>query len=189
MLNCIVERRWVPQAYNTCLTTNEGLSKITIILETVMSYTYVWIYSTKQRTHRWLSAMLITRSWLAEWWVKRCLSYARYFCLLEANVIIRIRPCQFCITSIQLSHTAHCFEGARLMFMNRPWAVLSLVMNIHKLFMHYVTSQHVFKCCVIMLNNRISAATITYATPSPCHTHSNGMFHQDSAMQLHKLRI
>ena len=31
------------------------------------------------------------------------------------------------------------------MFMNRPWAIHVLVMNIHNPFMHCATSQYVFK--------------------------------------------
>ena len=56
--------------------------------------------------------------------------------------------------------------------------------------MHCVTSQYVFKPHdVIVLNNRISIATITYATSSQCRVSLNGMFHQDSATQCQELRI
>ena len=44
-----------------------------------------------------------------------------------------------------LSHMPHCLEGVRMMFMNRPWVIHVLVMNIHNPFMHCVTSQYVFK--------------------------------------------
>ena len=65
-----------------------------------------------------------------------------------------------------------------------------LAINVHNPFMHCVTSQYVFKPRdVIMLNNRINVATITYATASPCQVPFNGMFHQDSAMQWNKLQI
>ena len=40
-----------------------------------------------------------------------------------------------------------------------------------------------------MLNNRISVATITYATASPCRIPLNDMFHQDSARRWNKLQI
>ena len=40
-----------------------------------------------------------------------------------------------------------------------------------------------------MLNNRISVATITYATPSPCLVPLKGMFLQESATQWNKLRM
>ena len=73
------------------------------------------------------------------------------------------------------------------MFMNCPWAIQ---VNIHNPFMHCDTSQYVFQSYEVkMLNNRISVATITYATASPCRVPLNGMFHQDSALQWKKLRI
>ena len=36
----------------------------------------------------------------------------------------------------ELSHMPHCFEGVRIMFMNCPWAIHVLVMNIHNPFMY-----------------------------------------------------
>ena len=44
-----------------------------------------------------------------------------------------------------LSNMPHCFEGVRIMFMNRPWANHVIAMNIHNLFLHCATSQYVFK--------------------------------------------
>ena len=29
----------------------------------------------------------------------------------------------FHVEIIELSHTPHCFEGVRIMFVNRPWAI------------------------------------------------------------------
>ena len=43
------------------------------------------------------------------------------------------------------------------MFMNRPWAIHVLVMNIHNPFMYCATSQYVFKPSdVIMLMNDVT---------------------------------
>ena len=55
------------------------------------------------------------------------------------------------IAIMDLSHMPHCFEGVRIMFMNRPWAIQDLVMNIHNPFMHGATSQYVFKPCDVMM--------------------------------------
>ena len=49
------------------------------------------------------------------------------------------------INNTLLSHMPHCFEGVRMIFMNRPWAIHVLVMNMHNPFKHCVTSQYVFK--------------------------------------------
>ena len=58
-------------------------------------------------------------------------------------------PPRLCAVSMPvpflLSHMPHCFEGVRMRFINRPWAIHVLVMNIHNPFMHCVTSQYVFK--------------------------------------------
>ena len=75
----------------------------------------------------------------------------------------------------------------------RKIAVLSLNRSQRQLAcegLYCVTSRHVFNPRdVIMLNNRISVATITYARASPCAVPLNGMFHKDSATQCNKLRI
>ena len=82
------------------------------------------------------------------------------------------------------------FWGGAVYVYESPLGDSRLVINIHNPYMHRVTSQCVFKSRdVIMLNNRISVATITYAIASPCRVPLNGMFHQDSAMQWNKLQI
>ena len=85
---------------------------------------------------------------------------------------------------------APLFRGGAAYIYESPLGDACLVMNIHNPFVHCVTSQYVFKPRdVIMLNNRINIATITYATASPCRVPLNGMFHQDPAMQWNKLQI
>ena len=74
------------------------------------------------------------------------------------------------------------FRGCVAYAYESPLGDSCLVMN---LFMHLVTSQYVF----MMLNNRISVATITYATASPCRIPLNGVFHQDSATEWNQLQI
>ena len=70
---------------------------------------------------------------------------------------------------IHLSHTPHCFEGGAAYVYESPLGDSCLAMNIYNPFMHCVTSQYAFKPRdVMLLNNRISIATITYATSSPC---------------------
>ena len=57
----------------------------------------------------------------------------------------------------RLSHMPHCFEGVRIMFMNHPWAIQVLVMNIHNPFIHCVKSQCVLKPRdVIMLMHAVT---------------------------------
>ena len=48
--------------------------------------------------------------------------------------------------SMSLSNSPHCFEGVRIMFMNRP-----LLMNIHDLFMHCVIQIKICAECRDML--------------------------------------
>ena len=85
---------------------------------------------------------------------------------------------------------APLFRGDASYVYESPLGESCLIMNIHNPFMHCVTSQYVFKPRdVIMLNNRISVAKITYATASPCSVPLNVVFHQDSAKQWKKLQI
>ena len=80
-----------------------------------------------------------------------------------------------------ITHTP-LFQGGAAYVYELPLGNLSLVRNIHNPFKQCVTSQYVFKPCdVIMLNNCISVATITYATASPSRVPLKGMFHQESA--------
>ena len=82
------------------------------------------------------------------------------------------------------------FRGGAAYVYESPLSDSSLVMNIHNPFRHCITSQYMFKPRdVIMPKNRISVATITYATALLCRVPLNGMFHQDSATQWNKLRI
>ena len=91
--------------------------------------------------------------------------------------------------NIIITH-APLFRGCVAYVYESPLGYSSLAMNIHNPFMHCVMSQYVFKLCdVIVLNNRISVATIMYAIASPCRIPLNGMFHQYSATQWSKLRI
>ena len=81
------------------------------------------------------------------------------------------------VIHIFITH-APLFRGDVAYVYKSPLGDSYLVMNIHNPFVHCVMSQYVFKPCdVIMLNNRISVATITYTTPSPCCVPLNGMFH------------
>ena len=84
-----------------------------------------------------------------------------------------------------LSHMPHCFEGVRMMLMNRPWAIHVLIMNIHNPFDVIVWCHNVAAC----FHNRSSIATAPCTTPSLCRVPLNGMFHQDSTTQWNKLRI
>ena len=68
-----------------------------------------------------------------------------------------------------LSHTPHCFEGMRIMFMNRAWAIQVFVMNNHNPFMHCATSQYVFKLRdVMMLVHAVPIVALSNSTV--CHT-------------------
>ena len=97
-------------------------------------------------------------------------------------------PCNVCPSVCLFITHAPLFRGGATYVYESPLGDSSLVMNIHNPFMHCVTSQYVFKPRdVIMLNNRVSLATITYATASQCHVPLNGMFPQDSAAQWNKL--
>ena len=90
--------------------------------------------------------------------------------------------CQVC--KIIITH-APLFQGGAAYVYESPLGDSCLVMNIHNPFMHCVTSQYVFKLCdAIIPNNLVSIATIKFATASPSHIPLNGMFHQDSAIQL-----
>ena len=103
----------------------------------------------------------------------------------DNDYIIRCDMIWYIITYIPL------FWGGAAYVYETPMGDSCLVMHIHNPFMHCAASQYVFKPRdVIMLNNRISVATITYmyATASPCRVPLNGMFHQDSATQWSKLQ-
>ena len=64
----------------------------------------------------------------------------------------------------KLSHTPHCFEGARIIFMN-PWAIQVFIMNIHNPFMPCATSQYVFEPRdVIMLMRAVTIEFEKYVT-------------------------
>ena len=88
------------------------------------------------------------------------------------------------MTLYYITH-APVFRGGAAYVYESPLGNSSLVMNIQNPLMHCVASQY----DVIMLNNGISVATITYATASPCRVPLNGMFHQNSATQRNRLRI
>ena len=101
-----------------------------------------------------------------------------FFCKHLLTVIIWIY--------IFITH-APLFRGGAAYVYESPLGDWCLIMNIHNPFMHCAMSQYVFKPRdVIMLNNRISVATITYARASPCRVPLNGMFHQDSATWWNK---
>ena len=97
-------------------------------------------------------------------------------------------PCNVCpIVCLFITHAPLFRRGAICVY---PKGDSSLVMNNHNPFMHCITSKYVSKPRdVIMLNNRTSLATITYATASPCHVSLNGMFLQVSSAQWNKLRM
>ena len=85
---------------------------------------------------------------------------------------------------------APLFRGGAAYVYESPLGDSCLVMNIQNPFMHYVTSQYVFKLRkVIMLNNRSSVAKITYTTASSIRVPLNGLLHQDSATQWNKLQF
>ena len=93
----------------------------------------------------------ISKSWYRDSWTIQ-LKYT--FETKQERITVSYHP--------TLSHMPHCFEGVRIMFMNRPWVIQVLVMNIHNPFMHCATSQYVFKTRdVIMLLMR--AVTIVAA--------------------------
>ena len=88
------------------------------------------------------------------------------------------------MTLYYITH-APVFRGGAAYVYESPLGNSSLVINIQNPLMHCVASQY----DVIMLNNRISVATITYATASPCRVPLNDIFHQNSATQRSRLRI
>ena len=91
---------------------------------------------------------------------------------------------------LRVYHTHPIVSRGAAYVYESPLGESSLPMNIHNPFLYCITSQYVFKPRdVIMLNNRISVTTITYATGSPCRVPLNGMFHQNSLTQWNKLRI
>ena len=75
-----------------------------------------------------------------EWCSEHLLPYIILFNPMGISIRKHIYTHDFLLT-----HTPHCYEGVQIMFMNRPWAIHVLVMNIHNPFMHCATSRYVFE--------------------------------------------
>ena len=157
------------------LTTLKGLNTITIILKTVI---HIYEYTARSREHiAGLVQCCSNPSALAEWWVKLCIFYASYLCLLEGNVIIRIRPSQFCVASIMMFTPVGLEIWYVLTILSQmrnitTWHISSLrFITFHSLFfltytMYDLVWSHVsilYRCYAVYVTNQVRLCFEEYA--------------------------